>query len=140
MGNVYLSLQGNMGLSKAIDYFTSHQIPIALPMNDTQKYDLIADFNGGLQRISVKTSRNRTEYGTYSVGLRNTGGSSGNIKTRPFDKNTCDYIFILTGDDKLYLIPASIIDATNSISVGKKYTEYEVHIKQLSEYAEELKQ
>ncbi len=140
MGNVYLSLQGNMGLSKAIDYFTSHQIPIALPMNDTQKYDLIADFNGELQRISVKTSRNRTEYGTYSVGLRNTGGSSGNIKTRPFDKNTCDYIFILTGDDKLYLIPASIIDATNSISVGKKYTEYEVHIKQLSEYAEELKQ
>jgi len=140
MGNVYLSLQGNMGLSKAIDYFTSHQIPIALPMNDTQKYDLIADFNGDLQRISVKTSRNRTEYGTYSVNLRNTGGSSGNFKTRPFDNSTCDYIFILTGEDKLYLIPSNIIDATNSISVGKKYTEYEVHIKQLSEYAEELKQ
>ncbi len=140
MGNVYLSLQGNMGLSKAIDYFTSHQIPIALPMNDTQKYDLIADFNGGLQRISVKTSRNRTEYGTYSVNLRNTGGSSGNFKTRPFDNSTCDYIFILTGENKLYLIPSNIIDATNSISVGKKYTEYEVHIKQLSEYAEELKQ
>lgn len=140
MGNVYLSLQGNMGLSKAIDYFTSHQIPIALPMNDTQKYDLIADFNGGLQRISVKTSRNRTEYGTYSVNLRNTGGSSGNFKTRPFDNSTCDYIFILTGEDKLYLIPSNIIDATNSISVGKKYIEYEVHIKQLSEYAEELKQ
>ena len=115
MGNVYLSLQGNMGLSKAIDYFTSHQIPIALPMNDTQKYDLIADFNGGLQRISVKTSRNRTEYGTYSVNLRNTGGSSGNFKTRPFDNSTCDYIFILTGEDKLYLIPSNIIDATNSI-------------------------
>ena len=140
MGNIYLSLQGNMGLSKAIDYFTSHQIPIALPMNDTQKYDLIADFNGGLQRISVKTSRNRTEYGTYSVNLRNTGGSSGNFKTRPFDNSTCDYIFILTGEDKLYLIPSNIIDAINSISVGKKYTEYEVHIKQLSEYAEELKQ
>ena len=138
MGNVYLSLQGNMGLSKAIDYFTSHQIPIALPMNDTQKYDLIADFNGGLQRISVKTSRNRTEYGTYSVNLRNTGGSSGNFKTRPFDNSTCDYIFILTGEDKLYLIPSNIIDAINSISVGKKYTEYEVYIKHLSEYAKEL--
>ena len=139
MGNVYLSLQGNMGLSKAIDFFTSHQTPIALPMNDTQKYDLIADFNGGLQRISVKTSRNRTEYGTYSVNLRNTGGSSGNFKTRPFDKNSCDYIFILTGNDKIYLIPSRIIDATNAITVGKKYTEYEVHIKQLSEYVNELK-
>lgn len=139
MGNVYLSLQGNMGLSKAIDYFTSHQIPIALPMNDTQKYDLIADFNGDLQRISVKTSRQLTENGTYNVGLRNTGGSSGNTKVRPFDNSSCDYLFILTGADKLYLIPSNIITAINSITVGKKYTEYEVHIKQLSEYANELK-
>ena len=139
MSNVYLSLQGNMGLSKAIDYFTSHQIPIAIPMNDTQKYDLIADFDGKLQRISVKTSRQLTENGTYNVNLRNTGGSSGNFKTRPFDKNTCDYIFILTGADKIYLIPTNIIEATNSITVGKKYNEYEVHIKLLSEYARELK-
>ena len=138
MGKVYLSLQGNMGLSKAIDYFTSHQISIALPMNDTQKYDLIADFNGGLQRISVKTSRQLTENGTYNVGLRNTGGSSGNIKVRPFDNSSCDYLFILTGADKLYLIPSNVITAINSITVGKKYTEYEVHIKQLSEYAKEL--
>ena len=139
MGNVYLSLQGNMGLSKAIDYFTSHQISIALPMNDTQKYDLIADFNGGLQRISVKTSRQLTENGTYNVGLRNTGGSSGNAKVRPFNNSSCDYLFILTGADKLYLIPSNVITAINSITVGKKYTEYEVHIKQLSEYANELK-
>lgn len=138
MGNVYLSLQGNMGLSKAIDYFTSRQIPIALPMNDTQKYDLIADFNGGLQRISVKTSRQLTESGAYTVNLRNTGGSSGNFKTRPFDNTTCDYIFILTGADKTYLIPSNIITAINAITVGKKYTEYEVYIKQLSEYAKEL--
>jgi hypothetical protein len=140
MGNVYLSLQGNMGLSKAIDYFTSHQIPIALPMNDTQKYDLIADFNGGLQRISVKTSRCLTENGTYAVGLRNTGGAAGKLRVRPFDKNSCDYIFVLTGADKIYLIPSNIITAANSISVGKKYTEYEVFIKKLSEYAKEIKE
>ena len=56
---MYQSLQGNLGLGKAIEYFTSHNITVALPLNDTQSYDLIADFNGGLQRISVKTSRNQ---------------------------------------------------------------------------------
>lgn len=140
MKRVYLSLQGNMGLSKAIDYFTSHQIHIALPMNDTQKYDLVADFNGNLQRVSVKTSRQLTENNTYSVNLRNTGGSSGNFKTRPFDNFSCDYIFILTAADKMYLIPSNIITATNSIVVGKKYTEYEVFVKPLSEYAKEIKE
>lgn len=140
MGNIYLSLQGNMGLSKAIDYFTSNQITVALPMNDTQKYDLIADFNGKLQRVSVKTSRSKAPSGGWKIGLRNTGGSSGKSKIRLFDKNSCDYLFILTGDNKLYLIPTEVINAVNSIVVGNKYTEYEVFVKQLSEYAKEIEE
>ena len=139
MNNIYQSLQGNMGLSKAIDYFTSHQITIALPLNDTQKYDLIADFNNKLQRISIKTSRRKNKYNTYTIQLRNTGGSSGHIKYRYFDKNDCDYIFVLTGDNKIYLIPTNIITSITSIDVGNKYSEYEVHIKQLSEYNNECK-
>jgi hypothetical protein len=54
---LYLSLQGNIGLGRAIEYFTSKCIAISLPLNDTQSYDLIADFNGGLQRIQVKEKR-----------------------------------------------------------------------------------
>lgn len=138
---MYLSLQGNMGLSKAIDYFTSHQIPIAIPMNDTQKYDLVADFNGKLQRISVKTSRFKANSGGYEVLLKNTGGASGNYKIRKFDNSTCDYVFILTSANKLYLIPSERITATNAIVVGgAKYNEYEVFIKQFSDFTEEIKE
>lgn len=137
---MYLALQGNIGLGKAIEYFTSHQISVALPLNDTQKYDLIADFNGRLQRISVKTSRNCTQYGTYVIQLRNCGGSSGKGIVRPFDKTSCDYIFALTGDDKLYLIPSERIEAVNSITVGKKYTEFQVETKKFSDFSEEIKE
>ena len=57
MNNIYRSIQGNIGLGKAIEYFTSWGIPVSIPLNDTQKYDLIADFDNKLQRISVRTSR-----------------------------------------------------------------------------------
>ena len=40
---LYNALQGNLGLGKAIEYFTSQSIPVAIPLNDTQKYDIIAD-------------------------------------------------------------------------------------------------
>ena len=135
---MYLSLQGNIGLGKAIEYFTSLQYPVSIPLNDTQKYDLIVDMNGELKKISVKTSRNKTQYGTYTVNLRNCGGASGKGKVRPFDNTSCDYIFILTGNDKLYLIPTNIINSTNAINVGKKYTEYEVKIKAFSTFVEDL--
>lgn len=134
---MYLSMQGNLGLGKAIEYFTSHSIPISIPLNDTQKYDLVADFDGKLQRISVKTTRATDNGKSFSVQLRNTGGSSGNNKIRPFDKTTCDYIFVYTINEECYLIPSDIINATNSINVGPKYYDYLVEIKTFSEFISE---
>lgn len=135
---MYQSLQGNLGLGKAIEYFTSHNIPVAIPLNDTQKYDLIADFNGQLNRVSVKTSRQKSSETSYSVQLRNTGGSAGDIRQRSFDNTTCDYVFIYTANEDLYLIPAKDIMATNSIAVGNKYNEYRVKIKPFNEFIENL--
>lgn len=134
---LYNSLQGNLGLGKAIEYFTSHSIPVAIPLNDTQKYDLIADFNGKLQRISVKTSRCTDNNISFSVQLRNTGGSSGDNKIRPFDKNSCDYIFVYTAKEELYLIPSSMINAKNSINVGPKYSDYLINVKTFKDFIEE---
>ena len=135
---MYLSLQGNIGLGKAIEYFTSKCIPISLPLNDTQPYDLIADFNGSLQRIQVKTTRyTETQGKSYAVQLRNCGGNrTGKARAVPFDNTSCDYLFVYTAANKMYLIPSKNIDATNSITVGIKYTEYEVNSDTLEEFLE----
>ena len=134
---MYQSIQGNIGLGKAIDYFTSHNYTVALPLNDTQKYDLIVDINNKLQRISVKTSRYSNEYGSYEVMLKNAGGTSKGSKIRLFDNTSCDYVFIYTANNDLYLIPSNKIDAKNSIKVGKKYIEYKVYEKTLQEFDKE---
>lgn len=133
---MYQALQGNIGLGRAIDYFTSHSIPVCIPLNDTQKYDLVVDIDGKLSRVSVKTSRYKHSQSSYYVHLKNCGGSSGKGKVRPFDNKTCEYLFVLTGDNKMYLIPSSEIESTGSISIGVKYTEFEVHFKNISEVKE----
>lgn len=132
MNNIYRSIQGNIGLGKAIEYFTSWGIPISIPLNDTQKYDLIADFDNKLQRISVKTSRYKKDNGTYPVLLKRCGGTQRN--TILFDNNSCDYLFIYTADEKIYLIPSKEIKAINSIVVGNKYQEYLVKVQTLEDY------
>lgn len=127
---MYQSLQGNMGLGRAIQYFTSWNIPVALPLNDTQKYDLIADIDGKLQKIQVKTSRYMgSSLSSYEVQLKN---SSGN-KITNFDNTTCDYVFIYTADEKIYLIPAQEIKAKTAVRVGNMYKEYCVQCKNLSD-------
>lgn len=134
---MYQSLQGNIGFSKAIDYFTSHGYTVSIPLNDTQKYDLIVDIDGELSRVSIKTSRNKGVSGAYSVQLRNTGGggaNGGKVRQVNFDNSSCDKLFIYTGNDDIYLIPSNEITAINAISVGNKYTEFKVKIKPFSEW------
>ena len=128
---MYQALQGNLGLAKAIEYFTIQGITVSIPLNDTQPYDLVADFNGKLQKISVKTGRSTKNNITYSVQLRNTGGGRENgIRQVLFDNSSCDYIFIYTIDEHLYLIPASEVDVKSAITVGGvKSKKYEVSIK-----------
>lgn len=137
---MYQSIQGNLGLGKAINYFTSHNYCVALPLNDTQKYDLIVDINNHLFRVSVKSCRYKNQHGSYEVMLKNAGGTSKGSKLRPFDNTTCDYVFIYTADNNLYLIPSNKIEAKNSITVGKKYTEYLVYEKTLSQFDNEMRE
>lgn len=132
---MYLSLQGNIGLGKAIEYFTSNQMTVSVSLNDTQKYDLAVEIDGKLSRVQVKTSRNRTASGAYQILLRHCGVASGKNVCTPFDRSGCDYIFAYTADDKMYLIPSEKISSSNAINVGEKYKEYEVHSRRFSEFA-----
>ena len=92
----YKSHQGNLGLGRAIAYYTAHCIPVLIPLNDTQKYDIVVD-KEGLKRVSVKTTQHQVKSGNYEVLLKNCGGSSGDSKIRHFDNSTCDVV-VITGD------------------------------------------
>ena len=125
----YKSLQGNVGLGMAIAYYTSKGFKISIPLNDTQKYDLIFDDGIKLNKVSVKTSRGKNKNKKfYQVQLKNTGGSSGISKIRNFDNNLCDFVFVLTSDYTLYEIPSKEITSHTSIVLTNEYDKYIVNI------------
>lgn len=47
---------GNIGEAKVIAKFVELGIPVYIPFGDNEKSDLIAEFNGKLNKIQVKTS------------------------------------------------------------------------------------
>lgn len=47
---------GNIGEAKTLAKFVGLQIPVYIPFGDNEKADLIAEFNGKLNKIQVKTS------------------------------------------------------------------------------------
>ena len=112
----YKSHQGNIGLGQAIAYYTKQISPIMIPLNDTQKYDLVIDQNG-LKRVSIKTTQFLSKSGYFVVQLKNSGGASGNSKIRYFDKDSCDILFIYTIQGDIYEIPASEINSKSQLTL-----------------------
>ena len=121
----YKSHQGNVGLGRAIAYYTSQCIPVLLPLNDTQKYDLVVDKDGKLQRVSVKTTKGRSSSGTsFNVQLKNCGGTSKQSKIRNFDNTSCDILFVVTIEGTMYEIPSSLIKAHTQLTLSKDWDDY----------------
>lgn len=117
--------QGNIGLGEAIAYFLRQGVTVSVPINDSQDYDLVADIDGLLSKIQVKTTRSKSPYGIYTISLRNTGGSSGTVNSRVCESTDIDYVFCLTELGTKYLIPFIAIENNrNAISLGDKLKEY----------------
>ena len=124
----YKSHQGNVGLGRAIAYYTEKCYTVMVPLNDTQKYDLVIDKDGLLQRVSVKTTQNIVnKKNEFSVLLKKCGGSSGNAKIHLFNNNECDILFVLTITGIMYEIPSKEINVKNSLTLTKKWNKYIVN-------------
>lgn len=82
---------GNIGEVTAICEFTKLGIPVYLPFGDDERTDLIAEFNGKLNKIQVKTSR-KTHDGYVIFNLASSYAHRGRPK-REYTKDDVDYFF-----------------------------------------------
>lgn len=121
--------QGDVGLGYAIAYFTKIGATVCVPLTDNQKYDLVFEEFGNLKRVSIRTTTqlNKPKI-NHVVDLRTCGGNRSRQKIENFDKNSVEYLFVLTSDNKKYLIPSQIISAKSALSLTKEYDKYLVEL------------
>jgi PD-(D/E)XK endonuclease len=119
--------QGDLGEAAAIQWLTEIGAGVSFPLFHSPDYDLIAELNGHLLRVQVKTGT-RVHGSGFCLQLATNGGNQswGGVVKR-FDPASCDFLFALVGDGRRWFIPTSEIVATTSIVLGgRRYEEYEV--------------
>ena len=57
---------GNIGEAKTLAKFVELGIPVYIPFGDNEKADLVAEFNGKLNKIQCKTSKKTWKEQCYS--------------------------------------------------------------------------
>jgi hypothetical protein len=124
--------QGDLGEASAIEWLTRQGATVFIPFGHSPDVDLMAEIRGRVFRIQVKTSTfvDTTPNGhpRYHVLLATNGGNqSWSGVAKKFDRSRFDFLFVLTGEGRRWLIPATAIEATSSINVGgPKYSEFEI--------------
>lgn len=126
------SRQGDLGEASAIEWLTSKGGIVWIPLGHSPDVDVVVQFDTALARVQVKatTFSVRTPDGhlRWSASVATNGGNqSWSRESKRFDPSKVDYLFVLVGDGRRWLIPAPAVEARTSIALGgPKYAEFEI--------------
>ena len=117
--------QGNAGLGIAIAYLSRIGVEVAIPLTDTQRYDLIMVHDDGMARVQVKTTTQRdSRYGHYRVSVQCVGRNNTGTVRRKFDQRDYEWLFVVCGDACCYMIPSGAITAKTIFFLTTRYDPY----------------
>jgi hypothetical protein len=119
--------QGDAGERSAVIWLLSVGAYVFVPFGHSPDFDLVADLDGRLLRVQVKTSTCWNGH-RYSVALCTRGGNqSWNRVVKKLDATRCDYVFVHVGDGRRWFIPATALGGGSGLTLGgPKYAEFEV--------------
>ena len=100
---------------------------VYIPFGHSPDVDLVAEIDGRLVRIQVKTSRFR-QNGRWCVAVCTRGGNqSWNRVVKRMDPSRCDFLLVVVADGRRWLIPSASIGGGTAINLGgPRYAQYEV--------------
>ena len=119
--------QGDFGEMSAAYWLASRGATLALPFGTNPHWDLVAELDGRVLRVQVKTSR-CFRVGRWQISVATRGGNkSWSGLTKLLDPTRFDYLFVLVADGRRCFIPAERIEAVSGLRLGgPKYAEFEV--------------
>lgn len=120
--------QGNLGLSSAIFKLTQKGIVVSVPLIQNLKYDLVAEVDGRLSKVQVKTTaqKSRKKNQRPIVNLKTSGGNKSGQKIKNREHGDYDYLYVLTSDDLTYFIPVDSITSKTELTLSKEFDQFKL--------------
>lgn len=112
---------GNIGEAKVLCKFVEMQIPVYQAFGDIEKADLIAEFNGKLNKIQVKTSE-KFENDQFIVDLTSSTIRKQKDYKHKYSKDEIDYFAVYNlQSDVLLLFPISEFENKTAVKINIPY-------------------
>lgn len=108
--------KGNIGEALALAEFIKYGIAVSIPYGDNARYDLVADFNGKLNKIQVKYCNQKiSENNSIICPCASSTNHTTNKHYTTYENDIDYFVFYLAKWDELLLVPIEKIGSKKSI-------------------------
>lgn len=108
--------KGNIGEALALAEFIKYGIAVSIPYGDNARYDLVADFNGKLNKIQVKYCNQKiSENNSIICPCASSTNHTTNKHYTTYENDIDYFVFYLAKWDELLLVPIEKIGLKKSI-------------------------
>ena len=108
--------KGNIGEAILLAKLIEKKVQVSIPFGDNARYDLIADFNGKLNRIQVKYCGQLTENDSFVCPCASSTNHTTNKHLSTYE-NDVDYMaFYLVAINQMLLVPIEELKGKKSIT------------------------
>ena len=108
--------KGDIAETRAIYEFVKRNIPVAIPYGDNQRYDIVAEFNGKLNRIQVKMA-NEERNGSICCYARSSTNHTTNKTLSTYENDVDYFVFFNMEYDIIALVPIADIGSQRQINL-----------------------
>lgn len=128
--------KGNIGEAVILAEFVKRKIQVAIPFGDNARYDLIADFNGKLNKIQVKYCSQITSNNSVCCPCASSTNHTTNKHYTTYD-NDVDYMcFYIEPWQEVIIVPIEEVEGKKQISIRKdKPKNNQANVRLLTDYS-----
>ena len=125
--------KGNLTELQCITAFYELGYQISIPYGENSRYDFIADINGKLIKVQVKTSSTKDEGKSFEFSCRSTRVNAQGSLSRTYTAEEIDY-FCTYFNNKCYLIPISECSRSKKLRLEPPASSQKVGINMAIDY------
>lgn len=101
--------KGNIGEAKCLAKLVELGIPVSLPFGDNERYDMVIEHNGKLEKIQVKYSSSITENGSYQFRACNSTYHTNDKSNHDYVGQIDAFLYYNAIKDEVYYVPIEIL-------------------------------
>ena len=111
--------KGNIGEAIALAEFIKRNIQVSIPFGDNARYDLVADFNGKLNKIQVKYCNQEPVTGSVACPCVSSTNHTTNKHYTTYENDIDYFVFYIGKWQEIIIVPIEVIGNKKTICFRK---------------------